>query len=310
MTNRALLVGINYPGTQHALRGCVNDVLNIEHVLSNVYNFTQIQKLIDRQATARNIKIELEAIVKQSQPGDKIFFHFSGHGSQIINTDGTEPDGLDEILCPIDLDWKERIIRDKDINEIFSKAADGVEIITLLDCCHSGDGLDYPHFYQPRIPNETSRGFKGISRYIEPPQEFKPLNKKRTIKLRPKASKNSKGILISGCRSYQTSADAYIEGRYCGACTHFLIKTLHDYSWNVAYKNLIQCLNMYMVARKFTQRPELSGQKESFNDLFLNGTQEKNRNIKMHPSTIKQDNVFLAFFKHLKQTVEWFKSLF
>lgn len=28
----------------------------------------------------------------------------SGHGSQFQNVDGSEPDGLDEVICPVDYD--------------------------------------------------------------------------------------------------------------------------------------------------------------------------------------------------------------
>ena len=33
------------------------------------------------------------------QSGDSLFFHFSGHGSQVIDHSGDEEDGLDETIC-------------------------------------------------------------------------------------------------------------------------------------------------------------------------------------------------------------------
>lgn len=36
------------------------------------------------------------------QPGDSLFFHFSGHGSQQYDRNGDEEDGYDETICPTD----------------------------------------------------------------------------------------------------------------------------------------------------------------------------------------------------------------
>lgn len=41
MTKRALLIGCNYPGTDAALKGCVNDVLNMKEVLINYKGFDE-----------------------------------------------------------------------------------------------------------------------------------------------------------------------------------------------------------------------------------------------------------------------------
>ena len=102
MTNKALLVGINYPNTPNELRGCVNDVIAIRKMLIANFKFdaANIVTLTDKQATTANIKQNLELLVADLQPGDTVFFHYSGHGSQMYNNDKSdiENDNLDEIL--------------------------------------------------------------------------------------------------------------------------------------------------------------------------------------------------------------------
>ena len=101
---RALLVGINaYPTAP--LRGCVNDVTEMKKVLQDLYGFQDITMLTDAAATTRAIMDALQKLVAGAAPGDILYFHYSGHGSQYPNNSGTdiEPDGLDEIICPVDL---------------------------------------------------------------------------------------------------------------------------------------------------------------------------------------------------------------
>jgi len=56
MKNKALLVGINkYPDPRNELRGCVNDILDMEHFItenSKVYQKENIKKLTDHEAVS------------------------------------------------------------------------------------------------------------------------------------------------------------------------------------------------------------------------------------------------------------------
>lgn len=147
MSKRALLVGCNYPGTNAALRGCINDVLAMQSMLTTYYGFdpANIQIMIDTdpegpQPTGRNIKAALKQLVKASEPGDALFFHFSGHGTQIPSRDGEEEDAKDEAICPTDMN----LICDDDLRVIFKELPPGVKLTMVADCCHSGSMLDQP----------------------------------------------------------------------------------------------------------------------------------------------------------------------
>ena len=138
MAKKALLVGINYPGTNHALRGCVNDVVMVSEMLTKEFGFKANEKrmLTDNSATTANILERLEWLVDGAQPGDYLHFHYSGHGSQMIDSrydEDYEPDGKDEILCPVDLNWRDKVIKDDDLKRIFDKVPEGVHLSVVLD---------------------------------------------------------------------------------------------------------------------------------------------------------------------------------
>jgi len=81
-------------------------------------------------------------LVRGAKAGDVLFFHYSGHGSQLPNFNPNvdyEPDGLDEILCPIDLDFKSKVIKDDDFKKIVKNVPKGVNLTVILDCCLSKD---------------------------------------------------------------------------------------------------------------------------------------------------------------------------
>lgn len=79
-----------HAGTQAALRGCVNDVTSMNTMITTHYGFdpANIKILIDtdpnqESPTGANIKKGLTEIVAAAAPGDILFIHFSGHGTQV-----------------------------------------------------------------------------------------------------------------------------------------------------------------------------------------------------------------------------------
>jgi hypothetical protein len=285
---KAFLVGIN-KYHDAPLRGCVNDVLMMYKVLSEKYGFKtdNIDVATDYEATKANILGGLKKLITGVKPGDTIFFHYSGHGSQVVVNDWTnspEPDGRDEILCSIDLNWMDPL-RDNDLGRLFKMVPAGVKILVILDCCHSGTGLRN----SPRlIDDKTENDWR--NRFIPPPPSNilsnplinldKDLNfvlpsedkgiqaQKRGFLVDTVGQGNA--ILISGCRENQTSADAWFNGRYHGALTYTLVETLANYNYNIPYKSLITEVNHKLTNRRFTQSPQLESKKEYFENKFLN----------------------------------------
>jgi hypothetical protein len=281
MSNKkALIVGINYPGTDHALRGCVNDAMTMSEMLTAHYGFNNPKNkrmLTDASATTANILERLNWLVDGAQPGDVLFFHYSGHGSQLVDTkydDDSEPDGLDEIICPVDLNWRDKVIRDDDFKHIFARVPEGVNLTVVLDCCHSGGGLDSRYEYMPygvATPDADPLS-PNRSRLMRMPADIANRAIGLDIKPKPRPIREAKsGILISGCQAQQTSADAWIHNKYMGAATFFINYSLQTHGYNnISYKDLVVDVNNTLSKYGYAQRPQLDCvQKEFFNRNFL-----------------------------------------
>lgn len=116
------------------------------------------------QATKANIE---EAITKWlpsvSAPGDTVFIFHTGHGGTVKNLDGTEPDGLNELLWTYDNDVGTNISsqEDFDIRKRATAIMDetlarwlqelpGRQIVLMVDSCYGGGVVDasaLPHFF-------------------------------------------------------------------------------------------------------------------------------------------------------------------
>lgn len=283
---RALIVGINYEGTQHELRGCINDALNIEKFLLEEQKFDEIKLCLEAKATTKGILEELKWLVTGVVPGDVIVFHYSGHGSQIRSE--VEPDGLDEIICPVDLDWKEKVITDKELKQVFQGVPNGVNITAIFDCCHSGNVLDQNESYMPAESEELlvevsqeNRHSDG-SRFLPMPADIEHYIRKEKLEIRKFVTSrdvNRSALLIATAASHQTAADAFIQGMYQGAGTAAMLNAVRNGSRT--YKNIANKMVAYMVEYNFTQRPQLDGHPSLYDQLFLQpwgsaaGTPEK-----------------------------------
>ena len=62
--------------------------------------------------TRQNILDAYKTIVSESQPGDVVFCHYSGHGGKVRDENGDEDDGYDETLIPLDYARTGQIVDD------------------------------------------------------------------------------------------------------------------------------------------------------------------------------------------------------
>jgi metacaspase-1 len=289
-TKKAFLVGINaYPGCP--LNGCVNDVLLMYKIITEKFKFDKknIKILTDAQATRVNILAGLKWLTTGVGANDTVFFHYSGHGSQVdVNdiTSSSESDGFDEIICNVDLDWNNPI-RDNDLGTFFQRLPMTTHTLVVLDCCHSGTGLR--EFSGP----ETSNSSKYLkNKFLAPPPScilsnptisiddalnFVPAPITRDIRTQKRAVinntvKDGGAILIAGCKDNQTSADYMApNGNYQGALTFTLAKVLKEANWSLTYEKLEKELVAQLAKERFEQVPQLESVKEKKNLKFLGG---------------------------------------
>ena len=265
MTDKALLVGINaYPNCP--LNGCVNDITDMANYLSSSCGMSaaNIRLLVDDRATTQAILERLEWLVNGASPGDRLFFHYSGHGVQVPTRNAAgEVDSLDEAICPVDFDWSDaRMIRDKDFYRIFSKIPEGVDFIWVSDSCHSGDlSREFTQTKVKTIPmpvdiNWRAKTAKEIG--IVPQGMGKDITGTATLNV----------ALISGCKSNQTSADAFINGRYNGACTYYLLKELSK-TPDAPLNKIIENVDAAIKQDHYEQIPGLEGSQSLMNKSFF-----------------------------------------
>jgi hypothetical protein len=276
-----LLAGVNHYGGGNDLKGCVNDIKLLYKICKEFYKFDEFKIMTDAECTKKNIIRNLQWLVRGTQSGDTLLFQWSGHGSQVPVNDRTaayEPDGLDEIICNVDLDW-DRPLRDDDLGDMFSTLPAGVKTTIILDSCHSGHGLKNP------MPN----GYK--NRYMYPPpskmlkhghielnDDLSYLTSRDSVDPAARTSpflvtKLNPGdaVLISGCKDNQYSADGVFNEMYHGALTYYLAQTLKEHMWSIEYLELLTIINNKMDMNRFEQDPQLEGTDTAVSGLFLGG---------------------------------------
>jgi len=295
---KALLIGINYAGTKNELRGCINDVKNVKEFLitrgfhetpETLRVLTDDQTSNDKTPTRKNIEDGIHWLVQGAHPGDHLFFHYSGHGSQVKDLSGDEEDGFDETLVPLDFQKSGQIVDDYLHDEMVKPLIKGTRLTAIFDCCHSGTVLDLPFIYKAsglytEKPGEADKPTttETTKRELETEEDEATRGLVSDIKnfftghhhhdqshashsdyvpefdeLKITGASQADIISISGCRDDQTSADVKTAGSATGAMSLALLTVLKT----ISHPTLIDLLNRMRDAlkeRKFSQVPQMS----------------------------------------------------
>jgi hypothetical protein len=229
---KALLIGINYTGTSNELYGCINDVTSISDRIKN-QGFTDINILTDstdKKATRDNILEEFTKLLINSQAGDLLVFTYSGHGSYIIDRNGDETDGRDELIVSCDL---KEVLDDELKSLIQQYLKPDVTLFALFDSCFSGSVLDLKYQYLDSL---------NYDKYTENPKQL---------------DTPGNVLMISGCTDNQTSADSVFKGKPNGAMTWSLVECLIE-NRNYTWRELVKSMRNKLKDSKFEQIPQFS----------------------------------------------------
>lgn len=257
MTQRALLIGINYINSPEELKGCVNDVQHIKFFLLNSvkYNSHNITILTDEsiiKATRKNMEEQLLKIVRDSKAGDSICIQFSGHGASMIDRSGDEIDGRDEVLCPIDFRTAGVISDDWLYTNIISKILPNIKTTIIIDACHSQSMCDIKY----NLLSNSVCSVINPKKYI--PEQW---SNQFSLTVQNGAVLSNDIVMVSGCLDVQTSADALLENKFQGAFTSCLLDLIKDNIGNICnIKNREICkqVNARLQMKGFSQRSVLS----------------------------------------------------
>lgn len=246
---RAFLVGIsNYSDYQlttkqgsdywENIHGA-NDVVLLSPVLQK-HGF-KVASLINRQATAANIRKQLSKFSSSCKSGDIVYLHFSCHGQPVEDLDGDEADGWDEAIVPVDAQkvyvkdiYKgENHITDDELNRLFrairTKIGRKGYLTVVIDACHAGTSYRGEETEDSVFIRGTNSGFseRGI--------KFVPKIDKRG-RIRVEKSNNMSDIcIIEACRSYQVNNEIKCDGKYYGSLSYYTYKVLKSNN-NIAWR--------------------------------------------------------------------------
>jgi len=208
--------------------------------------------LLTKKATRAAALAAIRAAAKACKSGDLFFLTYSGHGGQVPDTNGDEPDGQDETWCLYD----GQLIDDELYLEL-SRFGAGVRILVLSDSCHSGSVIrDVPPTVAivPTAPQRPKNMPRSVAlRTYRDNQAFYDKLQADVAKaaggtvVDPDAAlaqvavsgsrisivKNfpAAAILISGCQDNQTSMD----GQHNGAFTEQVLNVWNNGSFSGNY---------------------------------------------------------------------------
>jgi hypothetical protein len=230
---KAFICGINYLGTRQQLSGCINDARCMHYLLRHRLDFRDENILFmaddhpdpSRRPTKANMIAGMQWLVRDLQPGDSLVFHYSGHGSQQRDTTGTERDGMNETLVPLDSQYAGQIPDDM-INQLLVRPLpSGVKLHAIIDSCHSGSMLDLP-FMAPCV----NGALHWVAQYAHP---------------QIAASKGTSGgfaVQFSASADHEYAADtASLSGTGVptGAATYSFIQAIERRGLSITYGQLV-----------------------------------------------------------------------
>lgn len=276
----ALLIGINeYPRSERftSLNGCKTDVELQKQLLINRFGFNpkDIEILSDAAASRQGILTAFEEhLIKQAKPGDVVVFHFSGHGSQVHDSDCDYRNKYtgncvnSTYVTADDSPQKEQgVVSDIMGHTLFllMYALRTENVTVVLDSCHSGGGT------RGNLQIRAAQGgsqFKVSSTEIEYQRELLSklkLSPPQFIQQRRKGV--AKGVVIASAKRNQLAADVPFNGFHAGAFTYALTQHLWQQTENESIKKAFPLISRNTSKYSSTrQEPKFEFKPDSKND--------------------------------------------
>ena len=226
----SLHIGLNsvdpahYAGWSGNLVACEADAEDTAALVKHRNYSTNV--LLTSKATRKALLDFLDGAARELTSGDQLVLTYSGHGGQLPDRSGDEPDLQDETWCLYDGE-----VVDDELSLKWMAFARGVRIFVLSDSCHSGTairtaavraiapavetvyrawGLEQPRIRMmpPDVALATYRKnreiYDGIQAALPKQDPEKELDPAATVRL------------ISGCQDNQTSSDGQFNGLFTG----------------------------------------------------------------------------------------------
>jgi hypothetical protein len=296
MPDKALLLGINEYAYVSDLRGCENDVRDMSALLQGTYNFkeTNVKRLVNDQVTKSAVRDGFNWLADGAVSGDRLVFHFSGHGSYIESAN--EDESVDELLCLYNMRWEnpESYLLDDELGELASRIPGGVRLTVVLDSCYSGTGTRALGPRRPKtqliaieetatqlarverantVRSLTSGSVESlrvlrtepeklvVARFVEPNAKHQELLAGRKLHKLGRSLQRAElnHLLLSAASDSQIAADAFIEGEYHGAFSFFLSKSANERGQQSTTQVIFDDVRSSLQDGGYRQTPQLEG---------------------------------------------------
>lgn len=267
MSKRALCIGVNnYPGTHMDLAGCVNDANDWAAELT-ARGFS-VTRLLDAQASKAAMIEAMRSVIGGAASGDSVVLTFSGHGTYVPDLNGDEIDGLDEALCPYDIQTSGSALTDDELHSLFASRKSGVKLLLISDSCHSGTvtraaAPDPEEGDVPR-PRFLPMGNWMAAADLPKGASGKPLSavtvSSGASPFAALMSRRDGDVLMAGCKEGPNnfSYDARIRGRPVGAFSYYALKALKTLPASASYADWIAAITPgSLPSASYPQVPQL-----------------------------------------------------
>ncbi len=221
----ALTIGLNavdprhYQGWSGELNACEADAQDMAEIAKS--QGFKVKTLLTKQATRARVAGEISKSAASLKSGDIFMLSYSGHGGQVPDPHGDEPDAEDETWCLYDGE-----LIDDEIYVLLGKFAPGVRILSFSDSCHSGTVLKQAYYQGTTAARSPDVGAQKVRyRFMPGPVALRTYrnNKKfyDAILKNPKLKSaeetvKASALLISGCQDNQLSSDGDFNGLFTG----------------------------------------------------------------------------------------------
>lgn len=274
---RALLVGISeyYRGGDRSEDwwdlNATSDIDVVRRMLMERFGFQRedIVEITDSQATRNAIIREFERLVARTQPGDVVYFQFSGHGQQAPDYSGEEIDGFAQCIVPFDYISRSdpsQGIRNRDFRRLIAelKRRQPAHVCLVFDCCFAGGQARGGSYL---VRGESWRGEQPpLGREID----RAPFAKGR-VGIFPARAAAAEGYIVIGASSndelaYETQDQQ--SGESLGLLTYALVRAVDEATARTSdstepgptYRALRDRVREIVEIRNAKQRPQFEGE--------------------------------------------------
>ncbi|RYP58043.1 hypothetical protein DL770_010521 [Monosporascus sp. CRB-9-2] len=283
-TRWAVIVGIDFYPSDRCLQGSVQDAKTVKHYLEEgaisvdctILTATTPSDLSSRRPvenpdswpTYENVVGGLQRIIANAHTGDLVYFHYSGHGTQIPKHTGSEQDSAKELALVLfeDSQFGHRNFQGRSLALALRKMVDKGLVVTLvLDCCFSGG--------MTRQDDQEDSGVRCLP-FSSDVEAASPRHLDDRLIASSSIMRNARVeedwlvnpdgyTVLAACGPYEVAQEMEVQGQgRRGALTHFLFRTLRTLrvtGMDITNKSLHEHLRTRFHASWPQQTPMLYG---------------------------------------------------